>query len=223
MGSATARLFRLVAPILGLAGLMFLAGCELPAGETPNAPEDARPRVSFVRPDDGAQVSAGDRVSIYAITQARDGIMRVEMLVNDSVIDRQSLTVASRRFDYEYTYRFSTTGQNRVTVVAFDVNGAASDLSTIVVNVGGAAATATTGSLASTATPYIIYVTATPIPSSTVTRTPFVIYVTATRRTRTGATPTRTRTGPAPTVSPTATTGGTEAPTPAATITIPGS
>ncbi len=164
--------------LIVLLALACLVGCDTTFS---NQAATSKPSVSITGPEDGARVGLGDRVTFKAIARALRGIMRVEMRVNDVVTDNTTLFVASAQFDYEKSWTFNSIGQHRVTVVAYDTAGEASDPATIVVNVVAALPSPTPTAVTPTASPYVVYVTATPLPPSTPTWTPYVVYVTATR------------------------------------------
>ncbi len=173
-----ARSTRFAGVLITLLALACLAGCDTSLG---TQAATTKPGVSIIGPEDGATVGLGDRVTFKANARALRGIMRVEMRVNDVVADNTTLFVASAQFDYEKSWTFSSIGQHRVTVVAYDAAGEASDPATIGVNVVAALPSRTPTAVTPTASPFVIYVTATPLPKSTPTWTPYVIYVTATR------------------------------------------
>ncbi len=180
---------------------VFLAGCgDDSGGMTPTLPAGAKPSITIVDPQPNALVVLNDRIPINAIAFADAGVLRVELRVNDAVADTQLVYITARRYDYHSSWQFTSLGQHTLTLVAYDLNGAASDPVSRVVSVVDETQRATRLAPTPTETPFVIYVTATPVLPTrtfTATQTPRVIYVTATPR------PTFTRTPkPAPTQTP---------------------
>lgn len=183
-------------------GLALLAGCDTVVGnQTPLPPPGFKPVVTFVSPANGSSAAVNDRVPLDAIAEDASGILRVDLLVNGTVTDSQPLFVATRRFEYQTTWRPLSAGETRLTIVAYNVNNVASDPVTVRVNVSGPAVTATTVPGTPTLTPFVLYVTSTPPPTRQII-TPAVTVITATPP------PTQTRApaaNPARTVAVTAT------------------
>ncbi len=196
---------------LTVLGLVFLAACEsLGIDSAASTPVTNRPTVTLIKPESGATAGPDTRIQVYAITQALKGITRVQVRVNDALVDDLSLVVATQRFDYQRDVKLTGVGQHVITVIGMDSSGAASDPVSVVVNVVSVLPTdppTVTGTL--TPTPFVIYVLATGTATPTVTRTPYVVYWTATPRPTATRTPTRyviyVTATTAPTLTPTAT------------------
>ncbi|MGB8644101.1 MAG: Ig-like domain-containing protein [Anaerolineae bacterium] len=177
MFAVAARPIRLVLVVLSILVLASLAACDALFG---GPAATSKPVVTITAPENGATVGLSERVTVRASAQAVRGIMRVEMRVNDAAVDSLTLFVASSQFDYQKSWTFTAIGQHRVTLVAYDSAGEASDPVTILVNVVAVVPSLTPTPVTPTLTPYVVYVTATSQPAATRTSTPYVVYVTAT-------------------------------------------
>ncbi len=180
---------------------IFLGGCgDSPGGDTPTSPARSKPSVTIANPRPDTVVGLNDRLPIEAVAFADSGVLRVELTVNDVVVDSQPVYITARQYEYHNSWQFASLGQHTLTLVAYDLDGVASDPVSRVVSVVSGTELATRLAPTPTETPFIIYITATPVlptRTSTTTQTPRVIYVTATPR------PTLTRTPkPIPTQTP---------------------
>jgi hypothetical protein len=177
--------------VAAMVGLFLLAGCDtLLSSQTPLPPPTFKPIVTLNSPASGTSVSLNDPVTIDATATDASGILRVDFLVNAAVIDSQRLFVASRRFEYQTTWRPTTAGQNTLTIIAYNVNNVASDQVSVAVSVSGLAATATLAPGTATMTPFVIFVTATPVTPTRALITPVVTVITATPPATSTRTPT---------------------------------
>jgi hypothetical protein len=163
-----------------LVALTLLVACDSTlVAQTPMPPPGVKPVVKFLKPINGASFALNDAVSIDATAEDDSGIIRVDFLVNGSISDSQSLFVASRRFEYQNTWRPRGVGQTQLTIVAYNVNNQASVPLSVGVIVTGPAPTITGVIGTPTETPFIILVTSTPAPTHQVV-TPIVTIVTTT-------------------------------------------
>jgi hypothetical protein len=215
MPHGIARRAQLVQMLIAALGLVLLPACEsFGSDQTPLPSPGFKPTVSLVKPENNATVALNDSVPIDAIAQDGSGILRVDFTVNGVLVDSQTLFVASRRFEYEITWKPTGVGQNALTIVAYNVNNVASDPVSITVNVSSAAPTGTGVPATATQTPYVIFVTPTPPPTPRAIVTPIVTVITAT------VLPTFT---PAPTMTSTQTKTVTAAPSQTQSMTPPAS
>lgn len=159
------------------------SGCDTVAtSQTPLPPPGSKPVVTINAPANGKAAVLNEAVTVDAVATDRSGILRVDFLVNDASVDSQTLFVASPRFQYQAVWRPASVGQNKLTIVAYNVNNVASDPVSIAVTVAGPSPTATGPHGTPTSTPFVIYVTATPLPTARPGITPIVTVVTATPR-----------------------------------------
>lgn len=176
----TAGLGRIMAALVGIS---LLGACDLlPPAETPLPQQGFKPTVTIVKPANGSQITAGTLVPISATAEDASGVLRVDFLVNGQVIDSQTLFVASRRFDYQATWRPKDGGAALLTIIAYNVNHASSEPVSVTVAVSGPAPTLTQPGQHSTPTPFVVFVTTTPPPTTATHQilTPIITVVTVT-------------------------------------------
>ena len=127
-------LFRLVV----LTSLLALAGCNL-AREGDVPAQNAGPTVSFLAPENMAQVRAGDDVPVLILAEDPDGpgIARVALLVND--LPHQEGTPESSEavpvFTVQMSWRANGQGLQSLTAIAYRADGTASAPATIALDV----------------------------------------------------------------------------------------
>ncbi len=193
---------------------LWLCACAEVSGEqTPGTSSANKPNVVFLKPDDKANFVANARVFVDARARDESGILRLDLFDNGVVVQTEPLNIASLEYEFQTNWTSSAIGQHTLTVVAYNVNGIASDLVSRTISISPPPADQSLP-LLPTATPFYLVVTATPRPSATPSLTPRVIIVSATPR-------------PTPTLTPspfviivTATPPPTKAPTTAASRTL---
>lgn len=180
MPSRSDRRTQLARTFSALVALALTVGCDTTIDvRTPLPPSASKPVITFQQPTSGTSIAVDDPVPVKGVAQDTSGVLRVDLLVNGTVVDTQSAFVATTRFEYSRIWRPKVGGQTTLTLVAYNVSSVASDPVSVTLNVSGQTATPTVKAETPTLTPFVQYVSVTPSPTP-LPVTPAVTVVTTT-------------------------------------------
>lgn len=148
--------------------LVGTSGC-IPTGSTPIS-EASRPTLELIAPPSGTRVAQGNEVEIESRSSDARGIERVELWVDEGIY-RVDDASAQPNFHLVQRWRADTLGTHRLAVVAFNVDGQASQQASISIEVVDAAQVTATPVEAPTLTPAPEPTPRTPAPEPTGTPT----------------------------------------------------
>lgn len=139
-----ARFFRAILPLMAVALLGVLA-CDL---STLGIAQAAKPKVTIQAPATGAQFHEGDDVTVQSISTDNTGVVRVELLVDGTVVRADAPPIAAGQTSFTLAQKWKTTaGTHTLSVRAFNASGGASELALVTITVTSAVTEAPTISI----------------------------------------------------------------------------
>ena len=87
----------------------------------------SKPTITLSSPASGAQLSEGDRTIVRSTSNDANGVVRVDLLVDNSTVHSENVAVPQKSFVVEQIWQ-ATPGQHTLAVRAFNAAGAGSEL-----------------------------------------------------------------------------------------------
>ncbi len=110
----------------GLALVLLLTACNLQMGEPTPFPTPHAPQIRFEEPANNADVFEGDEVEFLIVAEdTGEGIARVELLVDDQLIDQSTpeVSAAVPVFTVRMNWQAAGRGFHSVTAIAYRPDG----------------------------------------------------------------------------------------------------
>ncbi|MFQ5944975.1 MAG: Ig-like domain-containing protein [Anaerolineae bacterium] len=164
--------------VLLVGGAALLVGalvvCSLAALLLVRPRDGGRPIVTILSPASNVELVSGDEVVIEAEARGTDDIVRVQLWIDEELVDAASNPSPAPTFHARLDWRAAGIGSHQAEVRAFTAGGEASEVAAIIINVVSAPSRATpTRTPTSTSTPRPTdTVTPTRTPTATLTATP---------------------------------------------------
>jgi len=155
-----------IAGLVLLTCVLALPACTQP-DQTGTPSAGGKPMVSIVAPAAGTPVTPGETVTIQALAEDAQGVARVELWVDNRLIEAQDLAQPTPTYQVTFTWMVTTPGRHAWLVRVYNTAGMSSDSALVSVQVAPAGTATVVARPSATPAP-----TATALPTGTPTLEP---------------------------------------------------